>query len=88
MLGREVANGITDSEDHHDSGHRNLEHMVGRVRFIEAVFCKYEQRKGASAMTPIVGSGIALVRESADGWEDEPTDTRFVGYIVTVHPTR
>ena len=86
VLGAAEASLLTDAEDHHETLSTNTELTVGTIRSIRASFCDFAPRAGSGQTTryPVVGSGTVEGRASADGWEPEGDDRRFVGYVVAV----
>ena len=51
-------------------------HRAGVVLSIRAVYCAY--RRSGRTLEPLHGSATFSPRSSANGWEDETDDTRFV----------
>jgi hypothetical protein len=88
FLGHAAAARFTDAEEHHTEVTVELDRLIGVVRAIEAVFCRYvpSERDGGSVLAPAAHSGKAIPRSSADGWEKEKDGLTFVGYAVTVDP--
>jgi hypothetical protein len=87
FLDVEVAASITDHEEHHADDRLNLTNLIGVVRSIDAVFCRYHVVDRTA--TPIARSGVLEPRTSVDGWEAEDeigVGRTFVGYLVNLDP--
>ena len=82
ILGPAEAARVTDAEDHHGDADADADRTAGVVRSLQAVFCSYELREGASARTPVVGSGVIIDRAAADPFKEHDEGRRFLGYIV------
>ncbi len=83
ILGGSEAARITHAEEHHGDEVAGGGRVVGVVRRIHAVFCRYElPTPEAIAMTPVRFSGVVRQRRVAEGREPPDDDRRFLGYIV------
>ena len=56
----------------------------GTVTQIATVYCRFASQPGNGPQTsyPVPGSGILADVESADGWNADRGDERFVGYVI------
>jgi hypothetical protein len=77
---------ITDVQEAHFDGldGRTVE---GVVREIERVMCRYAPVGDGPLHVPVTGSAVVTAQATADGWESETGDVRFVGYLVRLEPT-
>jgi hypothetical protein len=82
VVGEKMAAEITHYEDHHDVSDGGTTLIVGTVRTIEAVSCRFAVQ--GPAFHPVPGTAVIEPRSSADGWEKEDGELNFLGYIVTI----
>ena len=82
VLGQELAPSVTHREEHHGDLPDDAPTTSGTVRSIKAVFCRYGPGPDAKTLYPIKGSVTFADKLSADGWEQEAGDRRFVSYLV------
>jgi hypothetical protein len=83
VLGPDLSTSITHAEEHHGLP-GDATATAGTVRSIRAVRCRYARRPGADSRMhhPVPGSTAVTSIDTADGWEREQDDLRFVGYLV------
>ena len=81
-LGRPLADAVTHWEEHHGGLPAGAPETPVRVRSIRAVRCRYRPQPGTSTVYPLTGSTDIRDLRSADGWEEDDQDLRFVGYLV------
>ena len=84
VLGDEVAVTITHAEEHHSGTAAMSPPTSGTVKSIRAVWCRYAPVRSAvgESLYPLAGSAEIGQLSTADGWETENDDLRFVAYLV------
>jgi hypothetical protein len=84
VLGDQVAGTVTHWEEHHGGLPDDAPTTAGVVRFIRAVRCRYGRNPDhpQEALYPMKGSGTFTSVTSADGWDKDDGDVKFVGYLI------
>jgi hypothetical protein len=82
VLGYELAARLTHDEEHHGGLPVDAPLTAGIVRSIRAASCSFGPVPDSQHLYPVTGSLVLVEKESADGWEPEDGDRRFVAYVV------
>jgi hypothetical protein len=84
VIGDAVALTVTHWEEHHADSPEPAPKTAGVVRSIRAARCRYgrDPQQSAGGLYPVKGSGTLAAVESADGWEADDGDAKFVGYVI------
>lgn len=84
VLGDQVAETVTHWEEHHGGLPDDAPKTQGVVRSIRAARCRYGRDPDHSqeALYPVKGSGSLTSLASADGWDADDGDAKFVGYLI------
>ncbi|GAA4905296.1 hypothetical protein GCM10023334_001500 [Nonomuraea thailandensis] len=82
VLGEETAATIDWGEEHHSDPSPGRRQVEARVTGIAAVHARMEPLPGENAYHPV--DGVLSPRTSADGWDPDAGDLKFVGYVVTL----
>jgi hypothetical protein len=73
---------ITDAEEQHSESDEGLTSLSGEVRSISSVHCAYAPSPTGDELDPVPGSARVESQRSADGWERETDELKFLGYLV------
>jgi hypothetical protein len=84
VLGDDIASAVTHWEEHHGGLPDDAPATAGVVRAIRAVRCRYGRNPGQpdGALYPMAGSAIITQIESADGWDVDDGEAKFVAYLI------
>jgi hypothetical protein len=82
VLGEQLAATLTHDEEHHGGLPEDTPITTGTVRSIKAASCVYGPTEPSKTLYPLKGSLSLTDKQTADGWEPESADLKFVAYIV------
>jgi hypothetical protein len=83
FMGDELAGTVAHREEHHGGAPVGTPATEGVVASIRAVWCRFgSDSDRPHDLNPDAGSATVLPMESADGWNPDEGESRFVGYIV------
>jgi hypothetical protein len=86
VLGNEIASAVTHWEEHHGGLPEDAAATAGTVRAIRAVRCQYGRSPGQpdGALYPVAESATITRIESADGWDADDGEAKFVAYLIEI----
>jgi hypothetical protein len=84
VAGAELATSIEYQEEHHGGLPDDAPSTRGVVQAIFELRCRYTAHPDGNGtmLVPVPGSATMTQIHHANGWEDDSSESRFVGYVV------